>query len=65
MLVKTPRAGRKPSIPQHIRERLAQELAKPEGFESYQEVQMWLQIIQGISVSYLRSTSYSSLPNGS
>lgn len=52
MLHCKPKPGRKPSIPSSIRERLAQELDDPEGFESYQEVQTWLQTTQGISVSY-------------
>lgn len=52
MLNSKPRTGRKPSIPQTVRERLAQELDDPEGFESYLEVKKWLETTQEISASY-------------
>ena len=52
LLISNPKSGRKPVIAQQIRERLKQELASPEGFESYSEVKIWLETIQGVSASY-------------
>jgi transposase len=52
LLASKPKRGRKPIIPQLLRERLARELADPEGFESYMEVKMWLETMQGVSASY-------------
>ncbi|NJO94030.1 MAG: helix-turn-helix domain-containing protein [Hydrococcus sp. RM1_1_31] len=52
LLATKPSQGRKPVIPQQIRERLRQELVNPEGFESYTEVKMWLETMQGVSASY-------------
>jgi transposase len=52
LLVSKPKSGRKPLISQPIRERLAKELEDPEGFESYTEVKIWLETLQGVSASY-------------
>lgn len=44
--------GRPKIIPAEVRERLKLELAQPEGFESYGEVQTWLKASEGIEASY-------------
>lgn len=45
-------AGRPKIISQAVRERLKRELADPEGFSSYGEVQTWLKASEGIEASY-------------
>jgi putative transposase len=44
--------GRPKIISQSVRERLLLELAQPEGFDSYGEVQTWLKASEGIEASY-------------
>jgi transposase len=45
-------AGRTALIPQEAVERLKEELKDPEGFESYEEVRLWLAACLGIRVQY-------------
>lgn len=52
LLEQHPRTGRPKIISLEVRERLLLELAQPEGFESYGEVQTWLKASQGIDASY-------------
>jgi transposase len=52
LLERHPRTGRPTIIPQPVRERLLFELAQPEGFDSYGEVQTWLRASEGIEASY-------------
>lgn len=47
-----PRTGRPKIISLEVRQRLVRELAQPEGFESYAEVQTWLKASEGIDASY-------------
>ncbi len=47
-----PRPERPKIIPLEVRERRRLELAQPEGFESYGEVQTWLKASEGIDGSY-------------
>ena len=44
--------GRPRSIPFHVREKLQQELRNPEGFESYDEIRLWLKTCFEIDVAY-------------
>lgn len=44
--------GRPKIISPEVRERLLLELAQPEGFDSYGEVQTWLKASEGIDASY-------------
>lgn len=44
--------GRPKIISLQVRERLLLELAQPQGFESYGEVQTWLKASEGIDASY-------------
>ena len=44
--------GRTPLISKQVKEQLKQELADPEGFDSYREIQQWLLCVHGIEVSY-------------
>jgi transposase len=44
--------GRPKVIPDWAIKRLQQELGDPEGFDSYKEVQMWLEAILGIEANY-------------
>jgi putative transposase len=44
--------GRKKVIGDALREKLFQELADPEGFKSYGEVQLWLKAVMGVEASY-------------
>lgn len=52
LLEQHPRTGRPKIISQPVRERLLLELAQPEGFDSYGEVQTWLKASEGIDASY-------------
>lgn len=52
LLEQPPRPGRPKIIPEEVRERLLLELAQPEGFDSYEEVQTWLKASEGIDASY-------------
>jgi transposase len=44
--------GRPKAIPDWAIKRLQQELSDPEGFESYKEVQIWLEAVLGIEANY-------------
>jgi putative transposase len=44
--------GRPKVIPDGAIKRLQQELCEPEGFDSYKEVQMWLEAVLGIKANY-------------
>ena len=44
--------GRPRSIPQDIVEKLQQELKNPEGFDSYNEIRLWLKTCFDIDVAY-------------
>jgi transposase len=44
--------GRPKVIPDWAIKRLQQELCDPEGFDSYKEVQMWLEAVLGIEANY-------------
>ena len=44
--------GRPKVIPDWAIKRLQQELCDPEGFDSYKEVQMWLEAVLGIKANY-------------
>ena len=44
--------GRPSSIPPDVREKLKDELQKPEGFQSYGEIQLWLTTCFDIDVAY-------------
>ncbi|MEM9004116.1 MAG: helix-turn-helix domain-containing protein [Cyanobacteria bacterium P01_F01_bin.86] len=47
-----PKPGRPAAIAGNIRQRLQQELEKPEGFGSYKEIQEWLQTVCGVQIPY-------------
>lgn len=44
--------GSPPSIQGDVLEKLREKLSQPEGFNSYGEIQRWLQEVQGCEVSY-------------
>ncbi len=44
--------GRTPSIPPEILAQLQEELSDPEGFSSYGEIQIWLETVHSLKVSY-------------
>lgn len=44
--------GRPRVIPSEVKERIAQELQDPQGFDSYQELQQWLRAQFGIEAAY-------------
>jgi transposase len=52
MLVVGKSKGRPKAIPDWAIKRLQQELSDPEGFESYKEVQIWLEAVLGIEANY-------------
>jgi transposase len=45
--------GRPQAIDVEIAAQIQQELKEEEGFSSYQEVKLWLEIVQGVEVSYI------------
>jgi hypothetical protein len=45
--------GRPKAIPDWAIKRLKQELSDPEGFESYKEVQIWLEAVLGIEATII------------
>ena len=52
LLTVKPRPGRPRAITGEVLESLKRELADPQGFDSYGEVQQWLSLLQGQEVPY-------------
>ena len=44
--------GKAPIITPSVEEKIIQELQDPQGFSSYKEIHQWLQLVQGINISY-------------
>lgn len=57
--------GRPKVIPDWAIKRLQQELCDPEGFDSYKEVQIWLEAVLGIKANYHNDIHIIQLDNGS
>ena len=53
--------GRKPEIQKWAIQALSKRLQEPEGLNSYGEIQDWLERTLGVSVSYMRCASHSTL----